>query len=68
MYYGIATKLRGFQSESLRVKVTREEGKYTWVTTADLLDAGTHLVLDTSQVTPEEPETVLIHKEGLVAF
>jgi len=68
MHYAIATKLRGFSVTELRVKVTRQQGDYTWVTTADLLDCGTHLVLDTSQVRQEEPETVLIHKDGLVAF
>ena len=68
MHHAVAKNLRGFSVTELRVKVTRQQGDYTWVTTADLLDCGTHLVLDTSQIYPEEPETVLIHKDGLIAF
>jgi len=66
--YAVASGLIGFRSSTLRVKVTRQEGPYTWIVTADLLDAGTPLVLDTAQVTPEVPETVLMHKAGMVAF
>ena len=66
--YAVASGLKGFRSSTLRVKVTRQEGQYTWVVTADLLDTGTPLVLDTAQVTPEASETVLIHRTGLVAF
>lgn len=66
--YAVASGLKGFRSSTLRVKITRQEGQYTWVVTADLLDAGTPLVLDTVQVTPEVSETVLTHRSGLVAF
>lgn len=66
--YAVASGLKGFRSSTLRVKITRQEGQYTWVVTADLLDAGTPLVLDIAQVTPEVSETVLIHRTGLVAF
>lgn len=66
--YAVASGLKGFMVSDLRVRITRQEGPYTWVVTADLLDAGTPLVLDTAQVTPEQPETVLVHKSGLVAF
>ena len=37
--YAIATGLRGFRSDSLRVRITRQEPDYVWVITADLLDA-----------------------------
>lgn len=67
-FYAIASGLVGFKSDTLRVKVIRSEGDYRWVVTADLQDAGTKLVLDASQVKPEEPETVLMHKNGLVCF
>jgi hypothetical protein len=66
--YAVASGLIGFRSSTLRVIVTRREGSYVWVRTADLLDAGTALVLDASQVKNEEPETVLYHREGLVAL
>jgi hypothetical protein len=63
-----ATNLRGFASSTLRVFVTRIEGDYVWVRTADLLDAGTPLTLDASQVAPEQPVTVERHASGLVVF
>ena len=66
--YALASGLRGFQSDSLRVRITRQEPGYVWVITADLLDAGTKLVLDPSQVEPEQPATVTAHRDGLVAF
>lgn len=66
--YAIAHNLIGFRSSSLRVKVTRQEPGYVWVITADLLDAGTKMVLDPSQVEAEQPVTYPIHQTGLVAF
>ena len=66
--YAIATGLRGFRSSSLRVRIERTEGSIVWVRTADLLDAGTPLILDASQVTAEEAETGLRHKTGLVTL
>jgi len=49
-YYAIASNLIGFRSNTLRVKVLRSEGNYRWVITADILDAGTRLCLDSSQI------------------
>lgn len=42
--------------------------KVRWVTTADLQDAGTNLVLDASQITAETTETVERHATGLASF
>lgn len=67
-FYAVAHNLIGFKSSSLRVKVTRIDGDNYFVTTADLLDAGTRLVLAGDQIAPEEPETVLTYKTGLVSF
>ena len=66
--YAIASNLIGFASSALRVIVTRTEGTYVWVTTADLADAGTKLVLDASQVEAEQAETDLMAAGGLVTF
>lgn len=66
--YAVAHNLKGFRSTTLRVKVVRAEGSYRWVVTADMLDAGTSLVLDANQVVDEAPETVQIHRNGFVAF
>ncbi len=66
--YALATGLKGFESDTLRVKIVRMDDNYAWVRTADLLDAGTVLVLDRSQIMDEEPETALVHKAGLVVF
>ncbi len=67
--YGIARNLIGFRSSSLRVRIEREEMGYVWVRTADLLDAGTCLVLDAAQVEVEtEYETVLRHKDALISL
>ena len=66
--YAIANNLKGFKVTSLRVKVTRREGDCVWVITADLVDAGTPLVLSTEQVKDEQPETAIAHKTGLVLF
>ena len=51
--YAIAHKLIGFSVDgpiSLRVRIVREDAHYVWCRTADLLDAGTPLVLDRAQV------------------
>jgi hypothetical protein len=48
--YGLAHGLIGFRSSTLRVRIERRESGYVWVRTADLLDAGTPLVLNSSQV------------------
>ena len=63
-----ANNLRGFRSSSLRVRITRIEGHDVFVVTADLLDSGTALVLDDSQIGEEVECVSLIHREGLVAF
>jgi hypothetical protein len=67
-FYAVASNLRGFSCDTLRVKVIRSEGNCRWVVTADLLDAGTKLVLDASQVEAEAPEKMQLHKNGLVMF
>lgn len=48
--YFFATNLVGFRSTTLRVRVTERRAGYVWVVTADLLDAGTKLVLADAQV------------------
>lgn len=67
--YAIATRLVGFRSDTLRVNVTRREGRYVWCTTADIQDAGTPLILDVSQVR-DMPEAggMVWHRDGLVVF
>ena len=75
--YALAHNLIGFLSTTLRVKVTRidEASGNVWVRTADLLDAGTPLVLDIKQVESEEEASWAAemdahwrHTEGLVTF
>lgn len=68
MTYAIASGLVGFRSSSLRVRVERTQGDYAWVRTADLLDAGTPLVLNASQLEPQSSGEVVRHKSGLVAL
>lgn len=51
--YALASGMVGFRSSTLRVRVTDRRDGCVWVITADLLDAGTRLVLNPSQVTPE---------------
>lgn len=68
--YALANNLIGFKSSTLRVIVTREELGNVWVTTADLLDAGTQLVIDASQIEaiPSEMVDVMSHKNGMIEF
>lgn len=66
--YTTASGLIGFQSTILRVRITRTQGRNVWVTTADLLDSGTQLVIDASQVTPEADAGAESHAAGLVIF
>lgn len=68
--YALASGLRGFAADSLRVKVTRIEGAYAWVVTADLMDAGTPLTLDLSQIAfeSEMDSCAVRYKDGLVVF
>ena len=67
--YAVASNLKGFKSETLRVKIVRiASASQIVVRTADLLDSGTALVLSPEQLKIEEPEMVLTHKNGLVAF
>lgn len=66
--YALATRLVGFRADSLRVRIVRTEGSNVWVRTADLLDSGTPLVLDASQIEPEATGDVLRHHDGLVVF
>lgn len=64
--FGTATNLVGFRSSTLRVEVLERRDGYVWVRTADLLDVGTPLTLDASQVTSEAEGSVVVHKDGLV--
>lgn len=66
--YAIAHNVKGFKSTSIRVKVTRVDGNYAFVVTADLLDAGTKLVLDINQIEYEKPAEVQQYITGLVLF
>lgn len=66
--YAIAHNLNGFSSSSLRVKVTRTDGENVWVVTADLLDAGTAMVLDASQIEYMTPVWFVTASNGLVSF
>lgn len=50
MAHFFATDLVGFRSTTLRVRVTERRDGHVWVITADLLDAGTKLVLADRQV------------------
>ena len=66
--YAIATGLRGFRVSTLRVRIVRDlQGCYD-VVTADLLDAGTPLILSKDKVQLETPCEVISHKSGLVQF
>jgi hypothetical protein len=68
--YALATGLVGFSSDTLRVRVVRQEGAYVWVRTADLRDAGTPLTLDAAQVTPlaDYADEGVRHRSGLVVM
>jgi hypothetical protein len=69
--YAIAYGVIGFPKSSIRVKVTEDRDGYVWVRTADLMDAGTPLVLDRSQIEYEldwPVEDVYMHRDGLVAL
>lgn len=67
--YGVARNLIGFRSTTLRVRIEREEFGMVWVRTADLLDAGTTLVLDAKQVEPEtDYREEVQYKGGFVTF
>lgn len=68
--YAIAHNLIGFKASTLRVIVTRREYGNAWITTADLLDAGTQLVVSETQIEAYlgEYADLLSHKNGLVEF
>lgn len=66
-YLALASGLRGFRSSSLRVRVLEVRDGCAWVVTADLLDAGTRLVLDPGQlVALEGAAGGLVHRVGLL--
>lgn len=48
--HALAHRLVGFQSSTLRVRIEEWRDGCAWIVTADLLDAGTSLVLDISKV------------------
>jgi len=50
------------------VRVTEMRDGYAWVVTADLLDAGTPLTLNASQIEPLTAESGWVHKTGLVVI
>lgn len=50
MLYYFATGLIGFRCSTLRVRELERRDGHVWVVTADLLDAGTRLILADSQV------------------
>lgn len=69
--YALAKNLVGFRSSTLRVKVLKQHSAdQVSIITADLLDAGTRLTLDASQLEAIEDEAVssVRHRTGLVEF
>jgi hypothetical protein len=50
--HALAHNLIGFKASTLRVRVLDSNETCVWVITADLLDAGTRLVLDQTQIEP----------------
>jgi hypothetical protein len=65
----LAHNLRGFRATTLRVIVEEARDGHVWVRTADLLDAGTALVLNAAQVTPiDEPAPAVRHTNGLITL
>lgn len=70
MNYAIANNLKGFGSlfTSLRVRVKEIRNGNAFVVTADLHDAGTHLVINPSQLSTIESEVRLQHRNGLAVF
>ncbi len=68
--YAIASNLVGLPSSTLRVRIVRDVADCYEVVTADLLDAGTRLMLSKSKVALEgaPTSTLLSHKDGLVGF
>lgn len=68
MTYAIANNLKGFPTSSLLVNVIERRDGCAWVVTADLLDAGTPLVLDENQLEAEKVFKVWMHKKGVVEF
>ena len=50
--HAFAHNLIGFKASTLRVRVLGSNDRYVWVITADLLDAGTRIVLDQTQIEP----------------
>ena len=70
--YALAKNLRGFRSTTLRVRVLAEHsGGQVSIITADLLDAGTRLTLDATQLSSLDESTTsstIRYKTGLVTF
>ena len=68
--YYLASGLKGFPSSTLRVKLVEMKPGLAIVRTASLLDAGTLLCLDPSQLEPEtdEREVGVRHKDGFIIF
>jgi len=70
MRYALASGLRGFGSDTLRVRVLDEKDGYVWVVTADLRSSGVALTLNANQVKPLPDDGVMARPwaVGLVAF
>lgn len=68
--YANAYGLVGFRSSSLRVRVVEQRDGYVWCVTASLLDAGTPLTLNASQIEMEWEweDDAVIHVDGLVSL
>jgi len=63
--HALATGLIGFRSSTLRVRVIEIRDGYAWVITASLLDVGTKLVLDASQIIPEPTDVAVTYHHKL---
>ena len=67
--YALASRLVGFTSTTLRVRVVEIRDGYAWVVTADLASAGVPLTLDADQVEPlDAAASAVRHQAGLVTL
>lgn len=69
--YALAHGLRGFGSDTLRVRVEEVRDGHAWVVTADLSSAGVPLTLRESQIEWLDDDHVadgVRHASGLVTF
>jgi len=68
--YAIAYGVVGFLSTSIRVRVIEQRDGYAWVVTASVLDAGTPLTLNSSQIEMEWEweDDAVVHADGLITL